>query len=396
MRPPLIERVTVEGYRALRDVHLKGVQPLTVLVGPNGSGKSTFFDVFAFLGECFSDGVRRACDKRNGLADMRSRGYDGPVRLEFAYREAPGERLMTYVLELAEHGGRPVISKELLRWSVAPSGGRPTHVLEFANGSGFVVDEATGEKTPQTLAEPDLLAVNALGQLKDHPRVEALRRFITGWHVSYLTASAARGVPEAGPQEHLSRSGENLANVLQYLREQHPDRLRSILASLSSSIPQLESATDELSPDGRLVLWLKDAPFERPVLSRYASDGTLKMLAYLVLLHDPDPAPFIGIEEPENYLYPTLLEGLATQCKVAAERSQVLVTSHSHEFLNALDPGEVVLFARDESGYTKVHRPLDVTGIGSMLDAGAHLGWLWREGYLEAPRPELTVPDQTA
>ena len=63
---PRIEELSVKNYRALRDLQLKGLSPLTVFLGPNGSGKSTFFDVFAFLSECFSVGLRKAWDKAKG------------------------------------------------------------------------------------------------------------------------------------------------------------------------------------------------------------------------------------------------------------------------------------------------------------------------------------------
>src|SRR5207249_6737387 len=119
----------------------------------------------------------------------------------------------------------------------------------------------------------ETLAVNTLGQLADHPRVAALREFITGWHLSYLTADNARSTPEAGPQEHLSQTGDNLANVVQYLKEQHPDRLEQILGILQHRVPRLERVDAELLADGRLLLQIKDAPFERPVLAKYASDG---------------------------------------------------------------------------------------------------------------------------
>ena len=56
--------------------------------------------------------------------------------------------------------------------------------------------------------------------------------------------------------------------------------------------------------DGRLLLQLKDAPFEKPILAKFASDGTLKLLAYLIVLYDPEPPKLIGIEEPENHLHP--------------------------------------------------------------------------------------------
>jgi len=69
-------------------------------------------------------------------------------------------------------------------------------------------------------------------------------------------------------------------------------------------VPQLEKVEPEVLADGRLLLRLKDAPFVEPILSKYGSDGTLRMLAYLTVLHDPSPSPLIGIEEPENHLHP--------------------------------------------------------------------------------------------
>ena len=64
---PHIEALRVKNYRALRDVELKKITPLSAFLGPNGSGKSTLFDIFAFLAECFTVGLRSACDMSRGL-----------------------------------------------------------------------------------------------------------------------------------------------------------------------------------------------------------------------------------------------------------------------------------------------------------------------------------------
>lgn len=133
-------------------------------------------------------------------------------------------------------------------------------------------------------------------------------------------------------------------------------------------------------PDGRLLLQIKDAPFAEPVLSRFASDGTLKLLAYLIVLHDPDPPQFIGIEEPENFLHPRLLPDLAEECRAATERSQLLATTHSPFFVNGLRPEEVRILYRDEQGHTQSVRAADAPGIPEFLSAGASLGHLWLEG----------------
>src|SRR3970282_1062964 len=157
--------------------------------------------------------------------------------------------------------------------------------LDFRRGAGQVVSgdmpDEKSERGDESLASQEMLAVNTLGQFAKHPRVSALRRFITGWYLSYLTADHTRGVPEAGPQERLSSTGDNLPNVIQYLKEQHEDRLHQILTMLSRRVPRLEKVEADLLADGRLLLQIKDAPFERPILAKFASDGTLKMLAYL-------------------------------------------------------------------------------------------------------------------
>ena len=356
---------------------------MTVLLGPNGSGKSTVFDVFSFLSECFQQGLRYAWDRRGRARELRSRGAEGPIGFELKYRERKGLPLITYHLAIDEGSKGPVVAEEWLQWRRG-SQGKPFRFLEYQNGDGRAVSGETPDEQDQRveipLRSPDLIAVNTLGQFADHPRVAALREFITDWYVSYLSIDDTRNQPEAGPQEKLSRTGDNLANVVQYLKEQHPERLEAIFEQLRQRVPRLERVEADPMPDGRLLLRIKDAPFEQPVLSRFASDGTLKMLAYLVLLNDPQPPRFIGIEEPENFLHPRLLPGLAEECRAASERTQLFVTSHSPDFLNGMRAEEVRALYRDEQGYTQSVRVADIPGIPEFMQAGASLGHLWLEG----------------
>lgn len=389
LAPARIESLKVQNFRALREVEFKELTPLTVLLGPNGSGKSTVFDVFAFLSECFELGLRRAWDKRGRAKELKTRGNDGPVSIEIKYRER-GYPLITYYLAVDERKGSPVVVEEWLRWKRG-SRGQPFRFLDYREGIGRAV---SGEKPDEQdkridvpLSSSELLAVNALGQFAEHPRVAALRNFITGWYVSYLSAESARGQPEAGPQDRLSKTGENLANVIQHLAEQHPDRLERIFKVLRNRVPRIERVLADTMPDGRLLLQIKDAPFIHPVLAKFASDGTLKMLAYLVLLYDPAPPLFIGIEEPENFLHPRLLPELAEECRSAIEHTQLLVTTHSPFFLNALRPEEVRVLWRDEQGYTQTKRASDLQGIAEFVANGALLGHLWMEGQLGVGDP---------
>jgi len=387
---PRIEQLRVQNYRALRDLELKNITPLTVFLGPNGSGKSTIFDVFAFLSECFQLGLRRAWDRRGRFRELRTRGMEGPIRFGLKYREKPWDPIITYSLAIDEGTRGPYVVEESLQWRRGQMG-KPFQFLNFKEGTGEVISGDMPEKEdariPQQLDSPDIIAVNTLGQFASNPRVSALRRFISGWYLSYLTADHARSTPEAGPQERLSETGENLPNVIQYLKEQHPDRLNRILTTLAHRIPRLESVDAEMMQDGRLLLQVKDAPFQRPILAKFASDGTLKMLAYLAVLYDPDPPQLIGVEEPENHLHPRLLPELAEECRTASGQSQLMVTTHSPYFVNALRPEELWVLYRDVSGFTQAKRASDMRGIPGFIAEGATLGSLWMEGYFEFGDP---------
>ncbi|WP_283091933.1 AAA family ATPase [Magnetospirillum sulfuroxidans] len=397
--PPRIEKIKIKNFRVLRDVTFEGLLPLTVLLGANGSGKSTFFDVFAFLSDCFSEGLRRAIGKRgHGLKDLRSRDSAGPISFEIAYREGyyktKGQSqppLITYYLEIDEDGGRPVVAREWMRWRRNKKVGNPFQFLTYERGQGSVVTgelpEAKDQRVERALAGPDILAVSTLGNLAENPRVKALREFITDWHLSHLSSQDMRGIPEGGPQERLSKSGDNLVNVIEYLHERHPDRLEAIFQALRRRIPQIEKVIPQPLPTGQLLLMVKDAPFSEGIQARYASDGTMKLLAYLVQLHDPNPAPMIGIEEPENFLHPKLLRELAEECEQATAHSQLIVTTHSPFFINALAPRQVWAIARDQSGYTINRQVSAMDGVQAMLDNGAVLGDLWMEGYFEMGNP---------
>ncbi len=202
--PPRIRRLKVQNFRALRDIELKDLTPLTVLLGPNGSGKSTVFDVFAFLAECFESGLRRAWEKRGKARELMSREGEGSVLIEIAYREQPDKSLITYHLEVNESKGRPLVTREWLRLK-RQRYGAPFRFLDYTNGNGRVTSGEWPDKQDQRievpLSSPDTLAVNALGQLAENPRVVALRNFIMGWHMSCLSSDDARGQPEAGPQD---------------------------------------------------------------------------------------------------------------------------------------------------------------------------------------------------
>ncbi len=393
-----IESIRLKNFKAFRDVHLKDIPSFLVVVGANGSGKTTLFDVFGFLHDCLKGTVRQALDKRGRFREVLSREADSnTIFIEIQYRMLinGAERLVTYALEITEQNGSPVVQRELLRYKRGRYGS-PFHFLDFAAGEGYaVVNEEDFNKADEELTREnqkvsiDTLAIKGLGQFERFKAANAFRQLIESWHVSDFHISAARGRKEAaGDSEHLSETGDNLPRVAQYLFDQHPDTFNRILATMTRRVPGVKSVQPLLMDDGYLTLRFQDGSFKTPFLDRYVSDGTIKMFAYLVLLHDPRPHPLLCVEEPENQLYPTLMNELAEEFRLYAKRGgQVLVSTHSPDFLNAVRLEEVCWLVK-RSGGTEIRRAQDDPQIAAYMAEGDHMGYLWKQGFFEGADPE--------
>ena len=392
-----IERIRIKNFRAFKDVEVRAIPRMAVFVGANGTGKSTLFSVFGFLRDAMNTNVRTALAKlggSRGFHEVRSRNSSGPIDIEVAYRISADSPLVTYRVLIGEHARRPVVEREILRYR-RYSRGRPWHFLDFQRGTGFAVtneaeeveDETQLERDEQSLKSPDLLAIKGLAQFQRFPAVVALGNLIERWHVSDFHISRARPEQEAGFAEHLSREGENLSLVIEYLHDNHPEVFGSIVNRLKSRVPGISQVESKQTEEGRILLRFRDGAFEDPFLARNVSDGTIKMLAYLTLLYDPAPHPLLCVEEPENQLYPTLLWELAEEFRAYANRGgQVFVSTHSPDFLNATELNEV-FWLQKEGGYTRIRRAADDEQVAAYMRDGDQMGYLWKQGFFAGVDP---------
>jgi len=396
-----IESIRLKNFKAFKNAVMRDMPQLCVFVGANGSGKSTLFDVFGFLRDALTDNVQVALSKRGGFKEVRTREQEGPIELELKFRfpmttkATQKNPLATYTLAVNEQSGQAVVEREELRYRRG-SHGQPWKFLSFANGEGEAVtnefddvdDESKLSREKQTLATPSILAIKGLAQFKRYPAVMALGQMIENWHVSDFHINVARRLPDAAYAEHLSSEGENLALVTQYLYEHHRNVFDSILRKLAARVPGLSKVEAKTSEEGRVLLRFQDGAFKDPFLARYVSDGTIKMFAYLVLLYDPSPHPLLCVEEPENQLYPKLLSELAEEFDSYANRGgQVLVSTHSPDFLNAVEL-ETVFWLVKEHGLTHIKRAKDDVQIAAFMAEGDKMGYLWKQGFFGGADPQ--------
>lgn len=424
-----IEGLRIKNYRALKDITLgklwntqnrDSLTPMTAVIGKNGVGKSTVFDAFGFLSDCLKGGVEEACDARGrgGFERLRSQGQEGSIEFQIYYKEDYNSRPITYELAIdLDTDNRPYVKKERLRQRrKGQKTGWPFSFLLLDEGKGIVwkgeeegkqveegqdhfdllkliekiqreADEESKETELVELNDKRKLGIATLGSLKQHPRISLFRRFIEGWYLSYFTPDAARSLPLAGPQKHLNIHGDNLGNVVQFMEREHSKKFQNILNSISRKIPGIEKISTEKSPDNRLLLKFNDRGFQDPFYVQQMSDGTLKVFAYLLLLEDPSPPPFICIEEPENGLYHKLLETLAQEFRKHATgqrgRSQIFITTHQPYFVDALQPEEVWILEKGDDGFSRIKRASDNPLIKNLVSEGLPLGSLWYSDYLD-------------
>ncbi len=393
-----IEFLGLKNFKAFKNAQMTNIPSFCVIVGANGSGKSTIFNVFGFLRDAMNGNVNSALARlggSRGFNEVCSRGTNEPIEIEIKFREKPDSPLTTYFLQINAVNGKAYVEREILKYRRGRKG-QPWHFLDFANGKGtavtneleYITDVKELNREDQILKANDILAIKGLAQFDRFPAVVALGNLIENWHVSDFHISKARPEQEAGFAEHLSREGENLSLVIEYLYNHHRATFDEILELLKQRVPGISQVESKTTEEGRVLLKFQDGAFEDPFLARYVSDGTIKMLAYLTLLYDPSPHPLLCVEEPENQLYPKLLSELAEEFRNYSNRGgQVFVSTHSPDFLNATQLGEVFWLEKD-NGYTKIVRAMEDSQIEAYMNEGDQMGYLWKQGFFGGVDPK--------
>lgn len=393
----MIEAIHVEHFKALKSIDLTNLPPLAVFVGKNGVGKTSLFRIFSFLKSCLSQNVRVALQHEggfNGFKDVITRGVNKSksivIQLKFYLTIAGEKRLVTYRLEIGLDSRKPVVRREILRYTRTSFGGAPFHFIDFSCGKGIAVSNEEDFSKPdreltreKQAVDPDVLAISSLGQLKRFKAAKAFRDLIENWYISDFHINEARGKKDQELGTHLSRSGDNLPAVALHMKEEHPEIFETVLQKVRNRVPGISDIEAKVSEDGSLLIRYADNAFQDPFFDFNVSDGTIKMFAYLLLLHDPKPHKVLCVEEPENQLYPELMTILAEEFQeYASKGGQVFVSTHSPQFLNAI-PLESLFLIEKSQGVSRIMPFTADPLVRGQIKAGDHAGYLWDQGMFE-------------
>ena len=367
-----LEKVHIKNYLSLRNVELP-LNPLTVLVGPNASGKSNVLSALHSLNGMIIE------EEPPEVEAIRGSLWAGEAsrvsfQLHTKVKEHPAIHKAIYKLEIEAKTDNPFVGEKLSVEDV--------QVILIRNGQGEVQDEIGKNKTTY---KSNKLALRSAGDYGDKPVTSALTEFIKGWKFYDFQPRFMRG-PHAKLEEFilgkskalrespkLDDEGSRLSALLLYWHDHTQERFDSVNKSLEAST-NLRIEKRLIDGDNQLCL---SEGYKKPIPLERASDGTLRLIAYYILLNEPELPPFIAIEEPERNLHPGALTDIANVLEQIAERSQVIVTTHSSQLLDAFNPENLsaslgVLLLRNRPGLgTEV---LNLEEIRSKRDALS--GWI--------------------
>ena len=389
----LIRRLKISGMLSFGP---KGIdlpmEPLNVLIGPNGSGKSNFIEALALLQAAPRD-LSAPVRRMGGISEWLWKGEDAPREafIEAVVNYPGGEMPLCHKLCIGQQGERFEVRDELIS-NEHPNDGEEQPDVHFSSTGGqAVIRQPVAGFGFQSL-DPSTLSADAsiLSQREDpdiYPELGWLQqryrqiRLYRNWE--FGPDARLRRSPRADePSSFLTELGDNLPLVLSRLRGDNKQTFVKFLQQLYDGVEDFHIEVGS----GRADLFLveKGAGARYVPVSRL-SDGTLRYMAIAAILLDPEPPPLVVIEEPELGLHPDVVLGIGEMLIQAAERTQLVVTTHSRVLVNALeDYASSVVICEKRDGQTEMKR-LDPERLEVWLEKYS-LGYLWSIGELGGNR----------
>ncbi|MEZ5430889.1 MAG: hypothetical protein R3F31_06840 [Verrucomicrobiales bacterium] len=187
------------------------------------------------------------------------------------------------------------------------------------------------------MGSPDILAIKGLGQFDRFKAAKAFRQLIENWHISDIHISAARGKPP-DEGEHVSSAATTCPVALRLYNEHRPI-FDEVCRKMEKRVPGVKQIQAKPMENGSLVIRYRDGAFEEPFLDLNVSDGTIKMFAYLLLLHDPKPHKILCVEEPRTNSIRNSWCCWQRNSRITRAGRQVFISTHSPGILECCGAG---------------------------------------------------------
>jgi predicted ATPase len=383
-----IKKLILKRFRSAPAETITFSNPL-FLVGKNGSGKTNLVDAFAFLSECMLQPLQGVFDKRGGISAVRHRSA-GPsyppnlgMRIEFDFKNgSPVEGWYAFEIKaLPKYGFKVVREKCVL-------GGNSARYFDRFD------DEFHSPFKLSPSLDAQALALPVIGGLKDFAPV---LRGLSAMRTYSIQPAEVAELQEPDVGDNLKSDGSNVASVLQKMERESPQEFVRLCEILAAIVP----GTKQVKPvkhGKKLSLQFTQEWGEGKKINFEAfamSDGTLRALGILAALWQKPAPSLIAIEEPESTIHPEALGAILDVIRMTASKTQVIVTTHSPDVLDAkwIEPENLRIVTWAE-GTTRVH-PLGEASVKALRNHLMGAGELFRSNALQPDEQPLFEPSDS-
>lgn len=395
-----LHRLIARNFLSLREVDVS-LRDLNVLVGPNGAGKSNLLRAIQFLGDTAREDLAPAIAKHGGMGPIHFWGAarKSEVRLEVhaaVTRYSHAKALDEYSLSFSEAKGgysggkrmgppRSLRRKEEFKFKRTKGAGKR---IKIDGAKVEVVDEGSVQRPQHLELEGSSAGLSTLQRMGDKlgaTQWRELAAVFETFRVFEVDVAAARRPSPMEDQPTLAADGGNLASFLYWLSREHREVFELLVDDLRFIVPSVCALVFESvgGPTAAIKLALEEEHLRGSTDLAYASFGTIRALALLAMLHDPNPPKLTCVEEIDHGLHPYALDRIVERLRSATRRTQLLLATHSPALVNRLEPEELIVCERDPTTGASRIPAIDPQAVKAAADQGElGLGELWFSGTL--------------
>jgi len=376
----LFTRIEIEHFKSIAHAAVE-VPRTCVVVGRNSAGKSNLLDVFSFLKEMLTDGLDEAISRRFGATSIRQWSPSKPYHIRLAAdlnlpdHDLKGHYAVTLAIQsssvkIIQEEGRLNGNMPFPRRSTNKKPGSAQHTaIEFSRNRKGIVQLKPSEFFEEHSsvshfearegAADELLLASGRTPVSIDPIIFFRPLFfaLADFEKYSIFPNTLRSPQKPSRETRLSSSGENFTSIFKKIQNLDEEKWKNeIVESLRYFMPKLCDVRISATAG---LLW-PVFKMEEKAGNRHdfnvsqVSDGTLRLLGLLAALYQPHPPQTIAIEEPEQTVHPGALSLVADAVKDASRRSQVLVSTHSPDFLNFFDPEQVLAVRQNDEGLSTI------------------------------------------
>ncbi len=361
--PGYVKNITIRGLRSIKKLEKFELRKTNVLIGANGAGKSNFLEAFNLIGSVVQGRVRDYGDNYSSLEGLFFGGSEITSEIELGI--FCGEWEHSSKLKLSQDDG----------------------IIATQNRLKMAYQQRQLE-----LAEPDFNELESIkfGTIIDRSEILTRRALVNNTWKSYQfnersQFSRIRRRYDIRYDYVLDSRCINIAPLLKYMKDNHPDNYQFFLGAVQTVLPTFEDFLFKLQRHGDRVVttnlsW-SHKKFDFPMQSNHLSSGSLRFIALAACLLQPNPPNTIIIDEPELGLHPEAIEIFADLVKNRMQKSQVIIATQSPTLVDMFQPEDIVTVSDGEEG--SEFKRLESKDLDVWLEDYS-LGQLWLKNVVKA------------